>query len=168
MSISRIVQTAVNAARVLMVGKLTRRTEGKHWPTVQVTDEGGAPLSDVPHLQPYGFGSAPPTDAVAVLSLVGGRPIAILLDHGQFRLELLPGEVALFNDKGDSVRLGTDRKITVVAGAEVVLDAPQVRVLGTLTAQSVEDSSGSMQEMRDVFNTHVHPSNGLPPVTLME
>lgn len=168
MSISRILQSAVNASRSLFMGAVTRVSNGSPWPTLQVVLEDGGPLSNIPHFQPYGFASAPPLQAVALVVLLAGRPITILVDHGKFRLELQSGEVALFNDQGDFVRLGADRKITVKAGAEVILDAPNVRVLGTLTAETVQDSSGSMQEMRDAFNTHGHAANGLPPITPME
>lgn len=133
----------------------------------------------VERLQEYGFTSRPHDGAEAVAVFVGGNRdhgLVIAIDDRRYRLrELEQGEVALYDDLGQVVRLRRDGSVHVQASAQVVLEAPLVHVAGALTvsggvtALAASPSEVSLGAFRDVFNEHVHAETDeggptLPPV----
>ncbi|HEU4604061.1 MAG TPA: phage baseplate assembly protein V [Steroidobacteraceae bacterium] len=116
----------------------------------------------------------------------------IRVDDPRYRKkDLQEGEVAVYHWEGDSILLknGNEIEITstskitvtapevvVTASTKVTLDSPTVEctndlhVKGNTTidgnasaAGNVSDASGSMQEMRNTYNSHTNPSNGNAP-----
>lgn len=112
--------------------------------------------------------------------------IVIASEHGSYRLKnLAPGETALYTDEGDSIVLKRGNVVEVktktfrVNASELIeLNAPQITVVadgitltsptvtasGVLTALSVaasgvagvSDTTGSMADMRTIYNGHTH------------
>lgn len=91
-------------------------------------------------LAEYGFSSHPPAGADAmVLHLGGDRSNSIIVStgHQQYRLRNLgAGEVALYDQWGNTVRLG-EAGMTLTHTAKITLAAPTVDVAGALTVGGV-------------------------------
>jgi phage baseplate assembly protein V len=130
---------------------------------------------DVERIQEYGFTSVPIPGAEAALVFVGGNRdhgLVIAVDDRRYRMTgLKSGEVALYDDQGQSVYLtrdgifvkGAGLPVTVTNTPMVILDAPDVVCTGDLTvAGRVSDMGGeySMDGMRDTYNAHTHPETG--------
>lgn len=85
----------------------------------------------VERFQNYGFTAHPHTGAEALVAFVGGlrsHGVALAVEDRRYRLTgLQAGEVALFDDLGNMVKLGRDR-IEVVGISEVKVEAPAVLV----------------------------------------
>jgi phage gp45-like len=81
----------------------------------------------------------------------------------------------LFTDEGDEIRLKRGRVISVIAGSKVevtapeavfncatsvTLNTPKVIASGDIEAAGqIRDGTGTMQSMRDTYNSHNHPEN---------
>lgn len=114
--------------------------------------------------------------------------IAVAVDDRRYRLKpLAEGEVALYTDEGDYIHFKRGHVIEVMAGAKVKVTAPEVEVIASTkvtldtplthvtgalqvdgtaavtgalsSATSVADPNGTMQAMRNIYNTHTHPEN---------
>lgn len=123
--------------------------------------------SNAERFQDYGFTSHPLPGAEAIALFIGGdrsHPVVIAVEDRRYRKkDLAEGEVAMYTDEGDYVLFKRGRIIEIKAGTEVKVDAPlatftgNVQVNGNITCSgNVSDASGSMQEMRGVYNTHKH------------
>lgn len=93
------------------------------------------------HFQPYGFAAVAHSGAEAMVGCVGGlrsHAIVLAVSDRRFRLKnLSAGEVALYDDLGNVVKLGRDRieitataDIVVTAAGSVTIDSGDIR-LGT-------------------------------------
>ncbi len=155
---------------------------------LQIELQPGEVLDNVEHLEPYGFTSRPlPGAEVASASMAGDRNRTVVLiaaDRRYRKKNLAAGEVALYTDEGDYIKLSRGRIVEVVAGTrvrvtapdveivastKVTLTSPQVDISGALTVQgailsntSMADPSGTMAEMRSSYNTHTHPGGAQP------
>ena len=141
--------------------------------TLQVEALAGEVLDGVEHFEPYGFTSNPLPGFEGLLAALGGdraHTVCVVAADRRYRLTgLSPGEVALFTDEGDYIHFKRGRIIEVVAGTKVKVTAPLVEVVGNATVSgtlhsstSVADPSGTMQELRDLYNSHTHPGGGAP------
>jgi len=126
------VENLIARAIVRLVGDAGTRQSAQ----LEVTK--GELLDDVPRMQNYGLTSVPPaggTDAI-VLFLGGDRNegIIVAMENRQFRLKALEsGEVALFDDLGNVVKLGREQ-LEVTAVTKLVATAPQVEVTAQTSA----------------------------------
>lgn len=111
----------------------------------QVQQEGGMPLDDVEHLEPFGFTSHPLSNAEAVVLAFNGNgshSVAIVAGDQRYRLEIEEGETAIYNHHGDKVHLKKDRTISVEAAVKVELVTPHTHMTGKLTvAESITAGS---------------------------
>lgn len=120
---------AMMAARSVV--KLVDDTKARQ--TLQTEILEGELRDGVERVQNYGFTSHPFADADAIiLSLSGTREkaVAIAVDDRRYRLKLQEGEVALYDDLGNAVKLLRDR-VHVVGTQEVRVEAPTVKVVST-------------------------------------
>lgn len=101
---------------------------------LQVQGLRGAVESNVEHLEPFGFSSNPPEGSEGFEIRAGGspsHPVIIVAFGRDYRLHVEPGESIQFNQQGDFVKIDKNRKITVNAGGEVDVTAPNVKVTAT-------------------------------------
>lgn len=130
-------------------------------------------LQDRELFQHYGFTSRPLTGAEAIVMTDGNIHISVAEDDRRYRLAIEPGEVALYTDEGDSIRLRRGGIIELSAATKVRITAPALEVAGDLTVEGdVADEHGSMAAMRQTYNSHTHsnPEGGVTgvPVPIME
>lgn len=148
---------------------------------LQIRGLSGEVLGDVEYLEPYGFTSRvqqddPDAEHLAV-SIAGdrARTVALVVRNRKVGIKLKPGEVALFDDTGQLMRLHQDGRLELKALASIRVDAPNLKVTvlnlifdGLITGKSVQDDSQTtptLQSMRDKFNAHTHPEGGPPPLS---
>lgn len=134
---------------------------------------------NVEHFEPYGFTSCPLEGAEAVAVFVGGdrsHGVVLVVGDRRYRLKgLLPGELALYSDEGDSIVFKRGNKIdittttlTVAAVQKVVLDAPLVEVIGDLSVGGDFAAAGSMSNAGvrvGRYHVHLENDNGGPTGT---
>lgn len=93
-------------------------------------------LTDVEHLEPYGYTSRPAAGAEALLAALKGSPAhtAVLVLGGRaFRLKnLAEGEVAIYDDLGNVVHFMRD-KIRVNAVTHLEATAPTTHIISDVT-----------------------------------
>lgn len=130
----------------------------------------GQPKAGIEHLEPYGFTSRAKAGAEAVVLFPDGdrsHAVAITVSDRRYRMKgLKTGEVALYDDQGQSVTL-TRAGIVVDGGGKVIMfkNAPKARFEMDLevTGQIKDlcDTSGqTMSAMRVAYNGHKHRENG--------
>lgn len=155
-------------------------------------------VADVERFQQYGFTGVPSVGAEAIMVCVGGsrsHGIVIAVDDRRFRPKgLAEGETAQYSRFGQRITCKADGSIELKAAAGKPVTVPgnlevagdlevtgdiaaegNIDAAGNIAAQgNVSDAAGTMQEMRDVFNAHVHPENNgsggpntNPPITPM-
>lgn len=135
--------------------------------SLQITLLNEEVLADVEHFEPYGYTANPQDGAeVLALSLAGNRSntVVICVADRQYRLTgLVKGEVALYTDEGDSIILRRNNSIEINAATQITCNTPNayftgnVHVAGDVIADGdVIDGISSMQDMRVIYNGHVH------------
>ena len=117
--------------------------------------------------QHYGFTSRPKSGAEAIVIKSGNMLFSVAEDDRNYRLAIEDGEVALYTDEGDYVKLGRNKHIQITSGAKVTVSAPEIVLDGAVTTTGaitaggeVSDSIGTMTAMRTVYNTHTHVVSG--------
>lgn len=150
----------------------------------------GEVISGAEHPQPYGFASRVKNGkgAECIALCPGGdraRAVVLVVYSRKVGIKLKPGEVAIFDDVGQEVRLRQDGRVIVRANTEMRLHAPELQVYapklqmmdggnihtaGTVQGGLVEGNivkdqnptTPSLQGMRALFNLHTH-SGSSPP-----
>lgn len=135
-------------SRILnMVGRAIVRMigDGGSRQTAQLEVTKDELLDDVPRIQNYGFTGVPPvagTDCIVVF-LNGDRnePMIVAMENRQFRLKgLQNGEVAIFDDLGNVIKLGRNQ-VDVTAVTKLVATAPIVQVTAATSATLTSGAS---------------------------
>lgn len=145
---------------------------------LQVEALSGEVLSDVENPQTYGFASRvrDAAGAECVAASVAGdraRTVALLVFDRKVGMRLKPGEVALYGDQGQVVRLHADGRVSVKSPTEVRVHAPKLVMItggtietsGTVHGGEVRDNhptTPTLQDMRLAYNSHTHGSSPLP------
>lgn len=157
-------------------------TAGKYTPVAQLTLDGrtGETFKDRFYVQHYGFASRPKAGAEALIYAHGNTAFVIATEDRNYRLALdADGEVALYTDEGDYVKLGRNKIITVKGGEKVVVDTKAAEIKATTEAvvdsPSIKlGSSGASktlmfyEDFADIWNAHTLPVSGAtagPPST---
>lgn len=154
LTVSRCVITAVND---------TLKEQG-----VQITLLDGE-VRDCERYQEYGFTSVPQTQAEGVAVFVGGcrdHGLVIATGDRRYRLKgLAAGEVALYTDEGDFIKLGRNHVVEVQtmtllvkAATKARMETPLLEVTGEIKDRCDADGR-SMEQMRTTYDSHTHPEN---------
>lgn len=130
---------------------------------------------NTPRLAEYGLTSMPPVGSDALLVFVGGdrwNGAIVATGHQASRLKgLAPGEVAIYDDQGQSVYLTRagivingaglpitvkdTPKVTVTADTMVELDTPLLKVSGDII-DNAGSNTKTMAQMRQIYDSHNH------------
>ncbi|MDD2109302.1 phage baseplate assembly protein V [Pseudomonas asiatica] len=110
------------------------------------------------HMQNYGFTSHPRGGDCAVAFTGGNREqgIVLLIDDRRYRIPLLAGEVAIYDDLGNKVELLREMvKITAVQHVEVA--APTIKLVGDLEVVGNINTTGTITNNgKNIGSTHQH------------
>lgn len=112
----------------------------------------------VEHMQNYGFTSHPLGGDVAVAFVGGNREqgIVLVVDDRRYRIPLLAGEVAIYDDQGNKIELLRAMvKVTAVQHVEVL--APTIKLIGDLEVVGNIKSTGTVfNNGKNIGSTHQH------------
>lgn len=169
--IKKHIDRALKQVRPAFRGVVALINTSGHVAITQIKGVAGEVLNNVPLFQQFGFTSALPDNTdVIVLPLLGrsGLSLIIASEHGKYRLKgLVKGETALYSAFGDYIYLKQGRIVEVKAGSKLLVDAPDaefkgnLKVLGNIESDGyVKDQKGTMQDIRDVYDSHGHDSSG--------
>ena len=114
---------------------------------LQVQVPGGQALSDVEHLEPFGFTSHAPQGAEAIVLAFGGNgshSVGLLVGDRRYRLVIEEGEAALYNQSGDYFWLKKDGTAEVKSSTKVVLNSPATEITGTLQVTGATTLSSTL------------------------
>ena len=118
------------------------------------------------HMQNYGFTSHPLGGDCAVAFNGGNREqgIVLVIDDRRYRIPLLAGEVAIYDDLGNKVELLREMvKVTAVQHVEVV--APTIKLIGDLEVIGNIITTGTITnngKRVDSMHTHINGGSGVP------
>ncbi|EPT5240681.1 phage baseplate assembly protein domain-containing protein [Escherichia coli] len=164
---------------LLSVGRVTAGDDSGVVQTVQVQSPSEV-RSDTPVLQQFGFSSVLPAGTdVVVMSLAGNRSSAVVVasGHQSYRINgLNSGEVVVYNQWGQYVRLGEDGIVVEASGQPVLVNSattlevtatdgvtlktPSLKVTGDIT-DNCESNSTTLKALREAYNDHTHPVSGV-------
>lgn len=147
---------AMLAARAVV--RLVSDTSGRQRLQLEILK--GELRDGVERAQDYGFTSHPHTGADAILIALGGareQAVVLAVDDRRYRLQLQPGEVALYDDLGNCVKL-LRTKVHVVGVDEVHAQAPTVRLEATdvIIAGDVAITGTVTCNGKRIDDTHTH------------
>lgn len=124
---------------------------------------------NIERAQNYGFTSNPLAGADAIIVCCGGareQAIAIVVDDRRYRVNLQPGEVAIYDDRGNSIKL-LESMVIVSAVDHLEATAPTTKITsnvtidGNLTVNGDVETFGSLENNgHDVGSTHKHINSG--------
>lgn len=139
--------------------------------TFQIAFGAAESRDGVPDIAHYGFTSAPPPSARAVVVFANGdrgNGVAVATnDAASRKTGLASGEVAVYDNLGQTVYL-TRSGIVIDAGANpvtvrsagtVTVDAPLLSCTGDITSNTATDPV-TLAQVRATFNGHEHPFAG--------
>lgn len=128
---------------------------------VQVSGYWGEVLDGIERFQNYGFTAHPHPGAEAIIICAGGQrqdSIVVALEDRRYRLHLVEGEVALYDDQGQKIVLARTG-ILLHSPLGVRIETPLLSVTGNIIDNC--DSGGqSMKDSRDVYDGHHHHYTG--------
>lgn len=134
---------------MISLAKMVTGSAGEYQFEVQT----GEILSKVRFVQNFGFVSEPPADSTALLTSRAGSKdasVAVVIENRDGAVSLASGEVVVYNNHGVSIHLKAGGVVEILgADLEVTGD---VQDAGTVTP--------TMQDMRDLYNTHTHNETG--------
>lgn len=115
-------------------------------------------IDDVEHMQNYGFTSHPTGGDCAVAFNGGSREqgIVLVIDDRRYRIPLLGGEVAMYDDLGNKVELLREMvKVTAVQHVEVL--APTIKLIGDLEVIGNINTTGTIRNNgKNIGSDHQH------------
>jgi len=132
------------------VVKLIKDTGGLQ--TLQLTALADETLDGVERIQQYGFTAHPHPESDCLILNVGANrshPIVIAVDDRRYRLKLSPGEVALYDDQGQAVKL--------MRSGIVIESEFGTTHNGDMTINGNLDITGILTLAGINMNTHQHP-----------
>jgi phage gp45-like len=154
-AIQRIIQ---RVQHVIGRGRVTTGNDAGNVQLLQVKLGADEIRDNTPRLAEFGFTSMPPAGSDAVVVFIGGdrsNGAIIATGHQASRLKgLKPGEVAIFDDQGQSVFLTRAGIVINCAGLPMTING-NVTVNGKLTATTDVVGAGTS------LHTHVH--SGVTP-----
>lgn len=170
----RLLDGLVRRVRLILSrGVVSRVDSSKRLQELQLDLLAGETRSRVEHFEPLGLTVAPEPGAEVVAGFLGGdRTHAIglaVVDRRYRPTGLARGELVVyepvaggsrvtFKANGDIELTPRSGKVIVQGDAEVNGDA--------VVSGNVEDAAGTMQELRDLYNIHIHahgtPNTGPP------
>lgn len=116
---------------------------------LQLQTEGGQPLNNIEHLEPYGFTSHPFADAEGITLAFNGdtsHTVTMLVADQRYRLVVNEGDVAIYTHHGDKVHIKhEEREIDIDAAVKVNLNAPHTHCAGKLTVAENIEAGGVIQ-----------------------
>lgn len=152
-SVQSQITKGLNQVRQLFLG-IVARSGSK---TLQLRGLADETLQEIELYQHVGFNSHIPNDArVVVVPLQGktSKSIVVATTGGAVVVHVAEGETCIYDQFGHQVLLHKNG-IKMIGDVEIV-DGGLIVEKDIQSKTEISDKTGSMQEMRDVYNPHVH------------
>lgn len=152
-----------------VLGGFRNRTSG----AMLASAEGlaGEQLKDVENFQQAGFASGLPAGTPVIVLPIGGKTaqsVIIASEHGAYRVDLAPGEVAMYHltEPDCSIHLKAGRVVSlkcdtfeISADTAVAITAPILRVSEDIEVRTA-GTPYSLNAFLAAYNGHRHPETG--------
>jgi phage baseplate assembly protein V len=142
--------------------------DGTTLQTLQLSLLAGELRDGIERFQDYGLTSHPFNDAEAVVLFPGGdrsHGLCIKVDDRRYRLTALAqGEVALYDDQGQTVHIRRDG-IYVISAQQLVVDTPQALFTGDVGIDGQLYVAGDIDSDADVIASGISLINHTHPIT---
>ncbi|MFW2176669.1 MULTISPECIES: phage baseplate assembly protein domain-containing protein [unclassified Moraxella] len=152
----------INRVRQAICGFVKRRGT-----PLQVTGLSEEIIDNVRIMQQVGFASDLPVDSQVVMLPIGGRATnMVIIASGEAPIVVTAneGEVVIYDQFGHEIRLGK-AGIKMIGNVDV---QGNITTHGNITANGqINDMQGSMAEIRTIYNSHSHVTDGTPPTNPM-
>lgn len=172
-------------ASLLRRGVTTSVDAAQRMQAIQATTLDEVPLDNMEHFEPYGLTSHPhPGSEPLIMQVEGkrGHEVVVSIADRRYRLQgLAEGEVALYDDLGNVVRLGR-AQLTINAVQHLAVTAPTAEISATTThigdvtingnlvvtgnisadgeITDLAASGGTtLSHVRSVYDGHTHPGD---------
>lgn len=172
-------------ASLLRRGVTTSVDAAQRMQAIQASTLDEVPLDNMEHFEPYGLTSHPhPGSEPLIMQVEGkrGHEVVVSIADRRYRLQgLAEGEVALYDDLGNVIRLGR-AQLTVDAVQHLAVTAPTAEITATTThigdvtingnlvvtgnisadgeITDLAASGGStLSHVRSVYDGHTHPGD---------
>jgi len=126
--------------------------DSKGLQALQISGLSGELLDAIQRLQQYGFTCHPHPGADTINLSVGAsrsHTVVIAVDDRRYRLQLAEGEVAMYDDQGQAIKL---------LRSGIVIEAPKGAIHnGDMAINGNVDISGTLTVAGVVVNDHSHP-----------
>lgn len=150
----RAIQNIVSRAIVRLVN------DEEKLQTMQIEALKNEVRNGLERFQSYGFTSVPKPGAEAVVLFPGGQRdhgLIIAVDDRRYRLVgLQAGEVALYTDEGDYVKLARGNIVEIKAGTKIRFDTPLAEFTGQIHATDTVTSDADVIADGISGKTHIH------------
>lgn len=161
MSMKELRRTMRKIRRINQRGLVRRTTYADKTRYLQMQVEGGQPLDNLEHLEPFGFTSHPVPGAEGIVLAFNGNgshSVVFCIGDRRYRLRIDEGEVAIYNRHGDKVHIKDDRTIDVTAAVKANFNTPEVYCSGVMKADDFITHSNVSLKNHD----HDENDNGGP------
>lgn len=163
-----------NIKNMVNIAKITSASS-----TPQIKTFDNEIIDKVPYYQQAGIASIPLNDTTVLIICPNGdksNPV-IVGDNTQSPITLQPGEAIIYTDENNYIHVKVSGDIEVKTGTlkmitgNLTLDAGDIEAtVGDIIAAAgdVSDSGAttpSMQDIRDLFNAHTHPTAPVGPIS---
>lgn len=135
----------------LMVAQGVATLVGSEYVQVTVLDD--ETLPKVRRIEPFGISSRPKPGAQVYMVFPSGdraHGLALVIGDKRYQMDLTEGEVALHDDAGNFVKLGTSGVVTTKASTKVVAETPLFEVTGDVRIGGGLTVSGAASFSADV------------------
>lgn len=159
-SVSKMMAPLKRGLQMLVARAVVTAVGGGKAQSVQVALLAGEAKDAVEHAEPYGFTAHPQAGATAVVVFVGGdrsHGIATVVSDPRVRPgNLAAGEVCVYTDEGDEIRIQRGGTIRITAKTKVRIEAPLLEVTGEIKDRCDTGDGRTLSGMRDTFDAHTH------------
>ncbi len=122
-------------------------------------------IEDREMFQQYGFTSMPQPGAEGIVIHEGNHYIMIATEDRRYRIPIEAGEVCLYTDEGDFIRLERGKQISITSGNKIV--ATSTNEVDAFAPVVMLGDANALQLLTEAFltlyNGHTHdPNTGVP------
>lgn len=123
-------------------------------------------ITDREAMEHYGFTSRPLAGAEAIIINNGNHFVMIAGDDRRYRIAIVEGEVCIYTDEGDHIRLKRNKEILISSGNKVTIEATNDVVINTINATINASAKADVNTPAATINASATALVKAPAVTI--